>query len=253
VSNFFGPSFAAIYERYFFGNVVAATRIIYEFHQREFSGSDPRLLDLCCGTGYLAGYFAERGYTVVGVDLSAAMLEKAAERLADPISTGRVRLIQSDATDFASPGPVHLVTCTSDSLNHLPDIAALQKCFSAVRKSMVPGGLFVFDVHSVAGVREHNFSIARESEDIVIIIKATYDSASTRMIARVVGCRRLDGSRTWERFEQEAWVSAWPADEVLTALSDSGFTDAWPATLDSLATPISDADAIPRIYFVARA
>ena len=39
------------------------------------------VLDLCCGTGLLAGELIERGYRVVGVDASEAMLALARERL----------------------------------------------------------------------------------------------------------------------------------------------------------------------------
>jgi SAM-dependent methyltransferase len=36
-----------------------------------------RVLELACGSGRLARYLAERGATVVGVDLSAALIAKA--------------------------------------------------------------------------------------------------------------------------------------------------------------------------------
>ena len=39
------------------------------------------VLDLCCGTGLLAGELIARGYRVVGVDASEAMLALARERL----------------------------------------------------------------------------------------------------------------------------------------------------------------------------
>ena len=38
-----------------------------------------RILDVCCGTGYLAGLLAARGYRVTGIDASAAMIGFARE------------------------------------------------------------------------------------------------------------------------------------------------------------------------------
>jgi SAM-dependent methyltransferase len=43
--------------------------------------SGGRLLDLGCGTGLDAAYFAERGYEVVGIDSSPLMIERSRDRL----------------------------------------------------------------------------------------------------------------------------------------------------------------------------
>jgi SAM-dependent methyltransferase len=253
VTDYFTAPFAAVYDRYFSGNVASASRVIREFHQKVSPGTNPRILDLCCGTGQLAEFFAGNGYTVVGVDSSAAMLAMAEHRCGDQIRAGTVRLVRAEATDFTVDGHVDLATCTSDSLNHLPDIDALKRAFGAVSEALAPGGYFVFDIHSVLGLRQQNFSIVREAADVLIILKATPDIGGGRVLARVVGCRRVDDSRNyWERFEQEAWITAWPASDVLAALKESGFSEARPCHLEDLSTALADADAVPRIYFVAR-
>jgi SAM-dependent methyltransferase len=48
-----------------------------------------RLLDLGCGTGLDAAYFAERGYEVVGIDSSPLMIERSRDRLRAAGLTGR--------------------------------------------------------------------------------------------------------------------------------------------------------------------
>ncbi len=253
MTDYFAAPFAAVYDRYFSGNVAIASRVILEFHQKVSPAASPRILDLCCGTGQLAEFFAGNGYTVVGVDSSAAMLARAEQRCGDQIKTGAVRLIHAEATDFVVDGQADLATCTSDSLNHLPDLAALKQAFSAVRQALVPGGYFVFDVHSQLGLRQQNFAIVRDAEDVLIVLKATPDLSGDRVLARVVGCRQVDASLNhWERFEQEAWITAWPASDVLATLKESGFSEARPCHLEDLSSPLADADAVPRIYFVAR-
>lgn len=253
MSGYFTAPFAAVYDRYFSGNVAIASRVIHEFHQKVSQATNPRVLDVCCGTGQLAEFFADHGYTVVGIDSSAAMLAKAEQRCGDQIKAGAVQLVHAEATDFIVDGHVNLATCTSDSLNHLPDVDALKQAFSAVSKVLVPGEYFIFDIHSILGLRQQNFTIVRESDDVLIILKATPDIGGDRVLARVVGCRRVDGSQnSWERFEQEAWITAWPANDVLAALKESGFSEARPCHLEDLSTALADADAVPRIYFVAR-
>lgn len=54
-------------------------RLDREFLDRHFERPG-RLLDLGCGTGRLAVHFAERGFSVVGVDLSERMLAVAREK-----------------------------------------------------------------------------------------------------------------------------------------------------------------------------
>src|SRR5579871_2976995 len=57
-----------------------------------------RILDVCCGTGYLAGLLTARGFKVTGIDASAAMIDHARE--AAPAAEFRV----ADVTQFQLPG-----------------------------------------------------------------------------------------------------------------------------------------------------
>ena len=62
----------------------------------ELWSADPEgvraVLDLCCGTGLLAGELIARGYRVVGVDASEAMLALARERLGPEVVLSRMTL-----------------------------------------------------------------------------------------------------------------------------------------------------------------
>jgi predicted TPR repeat methyltransferase len=92
-----------------------------------------RVLDLGCGTG-LAGPHLERfGGRLTGVDLSSAMLAKAAER------GGYDTLVQAEAVDFlrARPGEFDLILA-ADVLIYFGDLAPL---FAAASKALAPGGV----------------------------------------------------------------------------------------------------------------
>ena len=65
------------------------------------------VLDLCCGTGLLAGELIARGYRVVGVDASEAMLALARERLGPEVLLTRMTL-----PDLAVDGGFDAVVCT---------------------------------------------------------------------------------------------------------------------------------------------
>jgi len=71
----------------------AQERIAERMH--EFLGLEKkgRILDLGCGPGYTASWFAELGHDVVGLDLLQGMLEKASKK--------GIKTIRSDMRDFS--------------------------------------------------------------------------------------------------------------------------------------------------------
>lgn len=65
---------------------------------RSCEDSHPKLLDLGCGEGRNAVYFAKHGFEVVGLDLSAAGLEKT-RRYAEEAGV-HVRTVQADIINY---------------------------------------------------------------------------------------------------------------------------------------------------------
>ncbi len=106
------------------------------------SGYTPRsVLDLCCGTGALAAYFAGKGLSVSGIDLSPEMIARAKAlhpELAEAFSV-------VDAASFRPTRRADLVTCADDSVNHLTEEAQLAGLFRAAAAALPAGGLFIFD------------------------------------------------------------------------------------------------------------
>ncbi len=97
-----------------------------------------RILDVGCGTGYpIAAFFAARGFSVVGIDISAGMLEKArALQLPNAV------FYQSDLLDF-SPEEQYGAVIAFDSVWHIGygDQKAVYARFSALLR---PGGYLLF-------------------------------------------------------------------------------------------------------------
>lgn len=102
------------------------------------------VLDLGCGTGCITTLLAERGYDMIGVDLSADMLAVAAEKAAEKELD--IRYLCQDMTSFELYGTVDAVICTMDAVNYLTSLEKLQKTFALVKNYLNPGGLFIFDI-----------------------------------------------------------------------------------------------------------
>ena len=97
-----------------------------------------RVLDLGCGNGTLTTELAARGYDVVGLDASEAMLDLA--RNAHP----ELRFIQGDATSFELKEPVDAVF--SNAVLHWIDAERQPEVLGHVAAALRTGGQFVFEM-----------------------------------------------------------------------------------------------------------
>jgi SAM-dependent methyltransferase len=107
-----------------------------------------RLLDLGCGTGRLLVPFAQRGYQVVGLDLSAPMLAEAAakaRRAGVAIDLVRANLVEPGCLADAS---FDHAACLFSTLGMVAGADNRQRALAHVFRLLRPGGRFVLHVHN---------------------------------------------------------------------------------------------------------
>lgn len=108
------------------------------------------ILELAVGSGRLAVPLAEAGYEVTGVDLDAAMLDRARARAqaAGHGTAGRLTLVKADLVGLALPaaGRFGLAFIALNSLLVLPSRAAQRAALRTLAEHLAPGGLAVVDV-----------------------------------------------------------------------------------------------------------
>lgn len=98
-----------------------------------------RLLDVCCGPGYVAGAAAARGASAVGVDITPAMIDEARRRFPN------AEFQEGDAENLGfSDGSFDAVTCAFGLL-HLPDA---RRAIAEACRVLVAGGRYAFAVWS---------------------------------------------------------------------------------------------------------
>jgi SAM-dependent methyltransferase len=102
------------------------------------------ILDLACGTGRLARAMAADGYRVVGVDLAAAMVDRA--RLLDP--GGAVEWRVGDAAGFDLGRRFRLIVMTAHAFQHVIGAAAQAALFDGVARHLAPDGIFAFETRN---------------------------------------------------------------------------------------------------------
>lgn len=108
---------------------------------------DP-VLEMGCGTGRVLAPLADAGHTVVGLDRSTTMLNRARSRLTDPDIAARVTLVEGDMAEDAplSGEPFAMVLFTLNALMHLPSPDLQMAALTSARKRLAPDGLLVIDI-----------------------------------------------------------------------------------------------------------
>lgn len=107
-----------------------------------------RLIDLGCGTGRLLIPFAQRGFSVVGVDLSLAMLGVAAAKA--KAASLAVPLIQANLVelDCVASNAFDIASCLFSTLGMVTGAAERRRVLVHAFRILKPGGRFLLHVHS---------------------------------------------------------------------------------------------------------
>ncbi|MEE2788137.1 MAG: class I SAM-dependent methyltransferase [Myxococcota bacterium] len=106
------------------------------------------VLELAVGTGRIALKAVRQGAEVVGLDLSASMLERAAvHRNALPrTKQSKLHLARADMRAFELGRRFNLITCPFNAFMHLYTRGDVEACLQCVRRHLEPGGRFILDV-----------------------------------------------------------------------------------------------------------
>ena len=187
-------------------------------------------LDLMCGTAEVSLELARRGYRVLGVDLSPAMLAVAAERLAAAADypARNLSLAQGEAGmqpaadgvfDFALVGG-------NGSFNHLGELyarAALRELCRVLR----PGGGLGMELVNPHLLKEvypvRTFGPLRAAPGVRVekVSHNHYDRAAGLFQIRQVAQYEIDDERG--EYEVDFALRVWEPDEIRAMLEEAGF------------------------------
>jgi len=177
------------------------------------------IVDLGCGTGLLARELANAGYDVFGVDISEAMIEIARQR------TPEAEFTVGSLFEIDIPR-CEAVTAISEVLNYLFDPEGenlgFGRVFRRVHDSLVPGGVFVFDVLGPGqvplGTRAKGF---RVGEDWAVLSEREEDAERGTMERRIVSFRKV--GEHYRRTDEVHHVRLYDPSELVAELERAGF------------------------------
>jgi SAM-dependent methyltransferase len=114
------------------------------FYLEEARKTQGPVLELACGTGRLTIPIAQVGVKIIGLDLSASMLEHARSKAKH--AGVDIEFVEGDCRGLAMGRKFGLIFMAFNSMQHLHDYASLAALFANVRKHLAEDGRFVFDV-----------------------------------------------------------------------------------------------------------
>lgn len=133
---------AGLYDRQY-----ASYRDDVPFYLRAADDIGSPVLELGAGTGRVTEALARAGHSVVAVDASAAMLERAAVRLATAGVSAAVELVHGDMRSMRFDQRFPLVIAPFNALMHLYTIADQDAALRGVSEHLADGGVFAFDLY----------------------------------------------------------------------------------------------------------
>lgn len=244
-------TFAEVYDAWQAGYPRPFALAIYPYYEREIltRGTPERsIVDHACGTGtFLERWGREHpDWRLHGTDRSPRMLAQARRRLR--LAGVRARLLAQPMPSVSIPGQTGAAVCVFDSVNHLLRISDLRGFFSRAASSLLPGGLFLFDLNDErAFPRLLSGTWVVESPGLCVL-------AAGRTLGRSMGEQRFtifrrDGGTRWRRWDVKILERNWGAGEVRPVLERSGLEILRVRRID--AYPGEDVDA-PRTLWICR-
>ena len=205
--------------------------------------------DWGCGTGEVAVALAEAGYAVIGVDIAAAMLARAAD-----VARSRgvaVTWHHGDIRDWTPPETAFdLVVSFYDTFNYLTDDGALADVIERAGAALRGGGVLAFDVNTLIEYAswDERATVTADNANYFVYNILHFDAVTQRAEGRIVWFERVEAG--WRRGEETHIQRPWRDAEIVAALQTAGFTLEARLTLEG--APANPATATRILYIAQR-
>lgn len=180
------------------------------------------VLDAACGTGNLTIELDKRGYDMIGLDISDAMLSVALGKK----RRGNILFIKQDMRNFELYGTVDAIICAYDSINYLETLADVGLFFKNAANYLNPGGILIFDINS-----RYKFEYILGNNCFTLEGQDVFCSWQSRYSKRKKICRHdltifaQTDEGLYRRFDETQYEYYHAPEELIAMLKDTGFTD----------------------------
>lgn len=215
---------------------------------KEQGAGDGLVLDLGCGTGTLTRLLADKGYDMIGVDLSGEMLELAMEKEAE--DPKEILYLMQDMREFELYGTVRAIVSICDSMNYILEEEDFVQVLKLANNYLDPGGVFIFDLNTIYKYRDTmgETTIAENRDEGSFIWENYYDEEE--MINEydlTLFIREEDGR--FSKYEETHYQRAYDLNAVKAMIEEAGME--FVACYDAFTRDEPKKDS-ERVYVIAR-
>jgi SAM-dependent methyltransferase len=175
------------------------------------------VVDLGCGSGIWAARLLDAGYTVLGIDISPAMIRLAKERA--PAARLRVGSLLS-----AELPPCVAITALGEVINYTFDPVnsrlTLDAFFRRAFETLCPGGMLIFDFAEPGQMpdRQRTWTLG---PDWAVLAEKSEDKRRHTLTRKIVSFRRH--GKLYRRTDESHIVRLYQAEQVKSDLLRIGF------------------------------
>lgn len=181
-----------------------------------------RILDLGCGTGGGACWFAGNGFRVTGIDRSPAMLALARQR-----AEAEAAVVDWREADFtlAEIDDGYDLVLALGVFNELSSLRDLEAALALAGRALNPDKLLIFDLVTIQGVferwREAAHVLYDDPERLMVLARSRYSyEVSAATLSYTLYQQAGEG---WQRADETHTLRAFPLQAVGAALQRTGF------------------------------
>lgn len=209
----------------------------------DYQIEDCLLLDLACGTGIMTRMMSDRGYDMIGIDLSNEMMLIGLEKeMNEP--KGILYSCQ-DMREFELYGTVKGVYCACDSFNYLTSFEELEQSFRCVNNYLDPGGLLLFDFNTDY---KYEYSIGEcviaENREHCSFIWENYYEQETKLNEYELTLFLENEEGLFERHYENHVQRGYSLEEMKKVIEKSGLHFEFAMDLDTKEAPTNQSERI---------
>ncbi len=208
------------------------------------------VLDLGCGTGTLTELLCQKGYDMIGVDMSQEMLNIALEKREN--SGSEILYLCQDMRKLDLYSTVGTVISACDSVNYLLEEEDVEETFRLVNNYLYPGGIFIFDFNTVYKYEQviGDATIAENREDCSFIWENYYHEDEHINEYDLTIFVKEDRKRNFfRRFCETHYQRGYTLNEMKELVCRSGLDFVLALDADTHKEPCKTSE---RIYIIAR-
>ena len=214
--------------------------------------TDGIVAELGCGTGAMTRLLSQRGFDMIGIDVSEEMLLQARGYgdEGQSFETKPILYLQQDMRSFELYGTVAAIVSVCDSMNYITQESELADVFSLVNNYLDPGGIFIFDMNTIHKYRDViGDQLICDQRDGADFIWDNYYDETKRLneYQMTFFVRGADGR--YQRFEEVHIQRGYEIADVCRLLEQSGLAVEGVYAEDFTRKGDEDCE---RVFFVAR-